>query len=578
MGKVAMLLIQSLSGQSLTEALPKTVGVTSGRPGRYQLIYRVPEQYWQAISNKRISTGTTGEQLEFRWNGCQSVVIGHHPMTGSYRYLPGQSFEECEIAEAPLWMVEQMLVEKPKASNEPPAPGKDDSTPCTLPIDVKVPLRACLGRKNRKLIDDGAPEGNRDNAGAALARDLIGTANYLTSIGQAFDGNARELLETFCSRCTPPLTGKECDRLWRSATKSNPTPCLSPDKIEACIKAWHRKHQPGQPATQTGKPSQEIDVESEDTDPKAAQQCRQLQSIIGDYIRLNTLTQEIELEGKPIQNLDLLYLQLACDYRIAISKERCVDIVRKLAFHKPYSPVAEHLKKIAATVEPLPKEHFDRCAERYLGVTDDISQLMLKRTLIAAVARALNPGCKVDTALILHGPQGFYKSTFFRILGGSWFSDSLGDLRNIKDDLLVLHRYWIHEWGEIEKVTRKREADEIKSFISKTEDDVRPPYGRAAQRLPRSCILTGTTNRREILRDPTGNRRFLIISIDRHIDIELVQAERDRLWAAAIAAYRAGETWHWQSKEVETVNERASDYLQQDPLGRTDRELSRPSQ
>ena len=213
----------------------------------------------------------------------------------------------------------------------------------------------------------------------------------------------------------------------------------------------------------------------------------------------------------------------------------------------------------------MPKEDFDRCAERYLGVTDDISQLMLKRTLIAAVARGFNPGCKVDTALILHGPQGFYKSTFFRILGGSWFSDSLGDLRNIKDDLLVLHRYWIHEWGEIEKVTRKREADEIKSFISKTEDDVRPPYGRAAQRLPRSCILTGTTNRREILRDPTGNRRFLIVSIDCPIATDLLQEERDRLWAAAIAAYRAGETWHWKKTEVTTVNERASDYLQQDP-------------
>ena len=86
-------LMENLSGQPLADALPKTVGITSGRPGRYQLIYRIPEQYWEAIGTKRIGTGVEGEQLEFRWNGCQSVAIGHHPMTAGYRYLPGQSFK-----------------------------------------------------------------------------------------------------------------------------------------------------------------------------------------------------------------------------------------------------------------------------------------------------------------------------------------------------------------------------------------------------------------------------------------------------------------------------------------------------
>ncbi|WP_414753191.1 DUF3987 domain-containing protein [Anabaena sp. CCY 9910] len=111
-------LIQKLSEQSLETALPKTVTLTSGREGRYQAIYRVPEKYWGAIATKKIKTDIKGEdgkpeQLEFRWDGCQSVVAGCHPVTGAYQWLPGRSPAECDIAEAPLWMIEQMLKNKP---------------------------------------------------------------------------------------------------------------------------------------------------------------------------------------------------------------------------------------------------------------------------------------------------------------------------------------------------------------------------------------------------------------------------------------------------------------------------------
>lgn len=111
-------LIERLSNQSVAEALPKTVAVTSRRAGRYQLIYRIPEQFWGAISTKKLLTGTQGEdgkpeQLEFRWDGSQSVIAGYHPTTGSYCWLPGQSPQESEVAEVPDWIIEQMLQDIP---------------------------------------------------------------------------------------------------------------------------------------------------------------------------------------------------------------------------------------------------------------------------------------------------------------------------------------------------------------------------------------------------------------------------------------------------------------------------------
>ncbi len=107
-------LIEKVSGLSLDEALPTTATVTSGRPGRYQSIYRVPEIYWGGIETRKIATGVKGddgkpEQIEFRWDGTQSVVIGKHPMTDGYRWI--NSPDTTAIADAPLWMIEQMLKE-----------------------------------------------------------------------------------------------------------------------------------------------------------------------------------------------------------------------------------------------------------------------------------------------------------------------------------------------------------------------------------------------------------------------------------------------------------------------------------
>lgn len=104
--------------------LPRSVAFTSGRMGRCQYIYRVPEQYWGGIQTKKIKTGVVGsdgksEQVELRWDGCQSVLPPSvHPMTGEYKWLEGCAPEQCEIAIAPMWLIELMLVEPTSASQQ----------------------------------------------------------------------------------------------------------------------------------------------------------------------------------------------------------------------------------------------------------------------------------------------------------------------------------------------------------------------------------------------------------------------------------------------------------------------------
>jgi DNA polymerase elongation subunit (family B) len=107
-------LIEQLTAVPIQEALPQTVGFTSGKLGRYQLLYQVPELFRPYIRSKVILTGVKGsngkdEQLDFRWSGRQSVILGSHPETGGYQWLPSQTPWEVKVAQCPKWIVRQLL-------------------------------------------------------------------------------------------------------------------------------------------------------------------------------------------------------------------------------------------------------------------------------------------------------------------------------------------------------------------------------------------------------------------------------------------------------------------------------------
>jgi predicted P-loop ATPase len=161
--------------------------------------------------------------------------------------------------------------------------------------------------------------------------------------------------------------------------------------------------------------------------------------------------------------------------------------------------------------------------------------------LIAAVARIFQPGCKVDTCLILEGKQGDRKSMAFQVLGGEWFTDDVPDLRT-KDASMTTIGAWIIEMPELDAMS-KAEETRIKSFLSRQTDRFRPPYGRRLIKAPRQCVFCGTTNAHEYLSDPTGARRFWSVAIGQMIDIDGLTRDRDQILAEAVVRFRQGEHW-----------------------------------
>jgi predicted P-loop ATPase len=113
---------------------------------------------------------------------------------------------------------------------------------------------------------------------------------------------------------------------------------------------------------------------------------------------------------------------------------------------------------------------------------------------------------------------------------------------------------WGLEVSELDAMSRA-EVSRIKSFISRTVDRFRPPYGSRIIESPRTCVFWGTTNADGYLKDETGGRRFLPVKIGK-IKVERLVQDRDQLWAEAVLAYREGQPWWITNKQVQADAER----------------------
>ena len=169
---------------------------------------------------------------------------------------------------------------------------------------------------------------------------------------------------------------------------------------------------------------------------------------------------------------------------------------------------------------------------------------MLKKWLIGAVARIYEPGCQFDNALILQGEQWAGKSQFFKILGGKWFDDSFGSNVESAKSLMTLHRCWIQEWAEFDQITGKHDFNAIKDFLTRQTDNFVRQYGRDSIEHPRMSVMAGSINPQAFLKDATGDRRFWVIPLAKGwiVPVDRLRSERDQIWAAAVQAYKNGES------------------------------------
>lgn len=571
-------------------SLPKSWAMTSGRDGRFQIIYSVPEQFWPALRNRRywhtgdpdpetgkptkvVGPDGKAEQIDLRWARHYSVVAGHHPETTGYRWLTGRGPGEQELVDAPVALIE-LLLDQPEPD---PLPLFTPEAVPPLGPGEPLPLRDFISRASRALIESGGTPGSWNDDQLRLALDLRGTEQWIRTQGHQPDITASQAFALHIQAASGKATDFDERKAWRrfdGADGRTPRPSTPEDKLQDRLRYHTRTNRPilpPPPAAPLGPQQNSPRSAAAPLDPPAQPPPQQQQAYApslakpqkleaaellfmlrqqaqdGQRIRWNTFHQQVELDGKPVEGAERFYLSLA-DQGFKVCKELAIDALVQVAREDPYDPVTLYLDHVAATVEPA---YIGGLATAYLRPEDashggpTLYDHMIRCTLIGAVRRAFEPGTKHDTTCILSGDQGARKSSFWSVLGGAFFSDSLGDLSS-KDDLLKLHRSWIMEWAELDHVTSRKAAGQIKAFLTTQSDLFRAPYGKAVEATPRRGIIVGSTNRTEgFLVDDTGNRRFWVIPTSRTeadpIDTPTLAAERDAIWSAAVHAHRAGE-------------------------------------
>ena len=277
----------------------------------------------------------------------------------------------------------------------------------------------------------------------------------------------------------------------------------------------------------------------------------------------NTQGRTIELEGN---DLDLMTTKLACEHGVFIPEQRIKSAIQYAAGKNKYCPIRRYLDSCSA--HAIPHKDWDRIGEVFLGNKHQLSTLAMQRMMIGAVARAYNPGCSMSWLPILVGAQGVGKSMFSRsLVPEKLFAEVSTPLETLMKEQYRLHVAWLLELPEIDHFFQSRNIENFKNLITTRCDEVRRPYASLPERLLRRFVMIGTTNRNQFLVDSTGNRRFVPLEIGSNFLIpwKQISEERDSLWASAVQAYRAGESYEFNSGEIAQIAEYIQEFGDPDP-------------
>ena len=193
------------------------------------------------------------------------------------------------------------------------------------------------------------------------------------------------------------------------------------------------------------------------------------------------------------------------------SESKHFDALRILFREREYHPIQDIVDDLEWDGQP----RIENFLTKWMQAEDNEYTHEVSRLIFAGgIHRLYSPGCKFDDVPVLIGTsQGEGKSTIVRWLAihDSHYSEvtEIEGQRGIEQ----LEGAWICEIAELLALTKAKEQEAVKSYITRQRDKYRRPYDRQTSEYPRRCVFVGTTNNEQFLKDKTGNRRFYPVRV-----------------------------------------------------------------
>lgn len=165
----------------------------------------------------------------------------------------------------------------------------------------------------------------------------------------------------------------------------------------------------------------------------------------------------------------------------------------------------------------------------------------------ALAGRTLVPGCQADMVVILVGVQGASKTTSVEVLAPDPANFGEVDLSKKDADVVrAIHGKQVMELAELQGLSG-RALEATKAWVRRREEKWTPKFSNKEATYLRRAVVIGTTNENEFLDDPTGERRWLPVTVGM-VNSAGLRAIRDQLWAEGAQRFRDGGI-EWKAAE-----------------------------
>jgi len=236
------------------------------------------------------------------------------------------------------------------------------------------------------------------------------------------------------------------------------------------------------------------------------------------------------------------------------------------------SSLARRIHPVRQYMEKLPRwDGVDRVTELALHIhvrsihpkksDEEVKKhllLVLKKWLVAMVAGWMDDRTENQSILTFIGPQGIYKTTFFRRLLppslGPYFWENAHNSFRQKDDHFALAENCVIEIEEV-NAFEGRDLAELKGLVTAEQIKERRPYARFRTQKFRLASLSATGNDQYILTDMSGSRRWLCFWVDRIDNPYEWQLDYEQFYAQLLSEFSNGFQFYFNKAEEERIME-----------------------